>query len=280
MLSTQTRSRVEDFAVFCAAMRDAGDIDPLYPVLRHVLRDQRGLVGDDLVDALVVYVAYYHAPSALRVLDGERLDGPTGVERRGLRGGKVHRHLASVAAYRDRYGGAARWLQAGWVGDARRDWQATRRSFEDAWGNGRWASYKLCELLEVAAGWPITAPDMGMVGASGPLGGIRVLYPERDWTPPLAEEEGRRLRDWLASRGEPLRLSEVETCLCDFHSLAEGRYYVGHDAGMLVSATAALPLGAPRAQLETAIRESLPERHARPFDPSRRGVYRASGRLE
>jgi hypothetical protein len=273
---------VEDWLAFGKLQRAACDIDPLYPVL--------GALTSALPDparAAVVYVAYYNVASAFTALTTEdwtpdTLRLPTGVERRGLRGGDpMLRHLESVKAWVDAYDGSvSAWLMNGWTWQTTNPeerWQTVREQYGKAWGNGRWATYKLAEVLQKALGWPIKPPDMGMDRATGPRQCLEMF-----WGPAptvLQEARGFILQQYAQDGGLRLDLAEVETVLCDFHSLAQGRYYAGHDVALLHDQVAALPEGPVKTALDQAARDTLPLAFYVPVRPELRRAYRESGAL-
>lgn len=212
------------------------DVDPVYPVLRHLTADL-----DDMarVEAVVIYVAYYDLGSALVAWqarrDGASLadlpPGRCGTERRAHRDRQqFYRHTAALAQVDTLHGGLAPFLREYLSDDPRGSWTLVRRRIEQVHGNGRWASYKTAELLQKVAGWPVDAPDMGMDGATGPAAGLRLLGASQRSSPATLERMGATVARQLATEGLPgTELSTVETTLCDFHALVDGRYYVGHD---------------------------------------------------
>lgn len=293
----QSEPMLDDFLEFARLQKQACDIDPLYPVLKYIFEKWYGdLDSASALWAVMVYVAYYNAPSALTVLHslpayavprGDAAKLPTGIERRGLRGGTpLTRHLAEVYYQGEFYGDLKRWLQEGWARNIPQDdWDATRRQAMLAWGNGRWATYKLAEVLQKVLGWPIQAGDMGMDGASGPKQGLQMLFGHnrRDgytWKTSEFEAQGR----WLWHRaalqeGIEVDLAEIETCLCDYHGMMIGRYFVGHDVGLLYEDTHKLEDGPTRRVIIEAAEAVLPAPYWRPIEPKRRSVYTKTGRM-
>ena len=49
----------------------------------------------------------------------------------------------------------------------------------------------------------------------------------------ILDDLGAELVSFLVGEGVPATVANTETVLCDFHSLARGRYYVGHDIDQL-----------------------------------------------
>ena len=239
---------LDGFVEFSRWHARSGDVDPVYPVLRAIGERWR-LDREALLDLALLYVAYYDLGSALTVwteMDGwapgpvtdEQARLPTGVERRNLRGGDpMHRHLASLEALAEAHGSLHTWLYASLPADRRAAWVTVQQRVQEAWGNGRWASYKVGELLAEVCDLPVTATDAGHAWSSGPRKGLALLYPTVDGNGRKAVATLDAQTDDLAARleaaGIDARVERVETHLCDFHSLVKGRYYVGHDIDLM-----------------------------------------------
>lgn len=255
-----TEQKIADLLVFGPLMIRTGDIDPLYPLLAHVAH-RYAIEGERLLWLLYVYLAFYNVASAWQAFqefpdparvageDYDRLVGweernrrrlPINLERRGLRGGAVCKALQAWAELTAKDG------QIVWLGLNRLDSNRTA-SYETLWTRvqevpqvGRWAAFKWLELLKVVAGVPIEAPDLRMEYCSGPRKGLAHIYgvdPDKTSTADL-DTLGTKLR-WRGDMtyvdeksgpsGRLLSWEELETLLCNFNSLAKGRYYVGHD---------------------------------------------------
>jgi len=99
---------------------------------------------------------------------------------------------------------------------------------------GPWSSYKWADLLKNVHGLRITANDVGVGGkgeTAGPIPGM-VLLTGLDWKQCANDTNSQRdlLSRCVEHYGVPFTgLDQLETCLCDFNSLAHGRYYSGHD---------------------------------------------------
>jgi hypothetical protein len=223
-----------DLAKFARAEIATGDIDPAYPVLRHA---GHALAPHDQERRLwltFLYLSYYHLPSALAAfgaypdpapLRDDLLQLPTGTDRRAHRDVRRFRrhlddYLTRVCA---RPGG-----QQGWLDECRRPgpeptYAAFTARAQAVYGNGRWAAYKWAELLRDVNDFPLAFPHMALPGSSGPAAGLALMSEG----PP---DDGTALRRHLAdAHGLPLAWEHLETVLCDFHALYDGRYYVGCD---------------------------------------------------
>lgn len=225
-------------ATFAAAHVRSHDIDPVYPILSWLERNQG---EEDALERSLIYVAFYNVASAetFRLADDPAmLRLPTGIERRGLRGGApMSAHLEGLYHLRAEYGSLRAWLLSQGA-----TWNQVREAVELAYGNGRWASYKTVEILAKVHGWPLTAPDMGNYGSSGPRWTLNLLYPD---LPPgdsaaavdAADAAAADLLAALAERDVVLGIEELETVLCDFGSMTKGHFYVGHDIDKMLEQT-------------------------------------------
>lgn len=228
---------IDDYARFHWLALETGDVDPVYPVLRKL---EMGV--SDLVWLSFLHVAYYDLGSALRAfarlswrpteeVPNAVLHYPCGTERRAHRDpSQLLRHLESLRALADHFQGLHRFV-------------TSATSYGDLfgrvisiWGNGRWAAYKTCELLAYALDRPEWEPtDMGHAHSTGPRKGLALIYGGRlpEGNGPAAIHTLNTLSGWLVNelgrRDLVASQATAETTLCDFHSLAGGRYYVGHD---------------------------------------------------
>src|SRR5690606_13284180 len=137
----------------------------------------------------VCHVVYYHLGSTLTLF--ERFPSPEalphtyeGLEAAGLlklpctterRGHRPNPPLAKplLGLRNDLGDGVFEWLGAnGW------EWPALNERITELRGNGRWAAYKLAEMLQKVAGAPTQATDAGHRYSSGPRKGLSRLYPD------------------------------------------------------------------------------------------------------
>lgn len=248
----------EDFRLlvkFARHLMASRDIDPLYPIMENMIEEQEM----DLETALwftFLYVAWYNLPSAYaaflacpeprkRVLELDGARWPTGIERRSNRGGVVFKHIADYLEKVEYYGDQLTLytnddldINSPVVGkNDHVGWHIVNHQIQSIWGNGRWAAYKHCEILRRVNGFPIAAPDMGHQFSSGPREGLEMLYG------PIRGEGAaaiQRLNDYsedflrrLSRKGVEADIEEGETILCNYKSLAKGKYYVGHDVDEL-----------------------------------------------
>jgi hypothetical protein len=283
---------------FAGQMMETRDIDPIYPVLKALNERDASVAGGNLFteeDTLwrtLCYTALYHLGASEVLWDAtweelayegsidsaltEGLASKAGIERRGLRShALLERHLASLLDKRERFGSFGSWLRTGHVGDPREDWRRTLVSLEAVAFNGRWASFKTCDILVETHGWPLEAPDAGHRFSSGPRHGLGQLFD--DGIMPWAQSEDLPVHtdqsneaieqlDFLTSRvqrdlwaeGVPVKVAEVETLLCNWHALRHGHYYVGHDIDEMLERVLWVPESHIRDRLLEARRAALP----------------------
>jgi hypothetical protein len=248
---TTFRFRMDDLTTFARLQLHSQDIDPVYPVLRHIMESRQ--YGDEArIWQTMLYLAYYNLPSALmafacmpqpedtRMMPDWVAKLPTGVERRGLRSPNLMR--AHLWSYDERVGEhGAQWLRSFCVvDDTPRGYHV---GFEAFWVgvqriayNGRWAAFKACDLLKHVLGWPLTFPDMRLQHCSGPLEGLHWCFaPLAPETSNLDELNARaaHIRAELRARGVELEWDQLETVLCDMNSMRKGHYYPGNDIDMM-----------------------------------------------
>lgn len=237
-----------DYLRWHPAQVASGDIDPMYPVLRHIA-DEWGLDAEQRAWLVVLHVVWYHPGSTLvafQICDTAAkiptsasglaelglLDLPCETERRGHRSKPaLVNHLLGL---RRAFGadGVWDWAQQAIEGQDGQDmaWLAVNDWLTSIPGNGRWAAYKTAEMWQKVCGLPIVAADAGHRYSSGPRQGLELLEGDlpKDNSPLTIDLLDYMTEVWADRLGEP-DLAQVETSLCDFHSLATGRYYLGHD---------------------------------------------------
>lgn len=237
-------TRLEDFVTFAKWHVESGDVDPAYPVLKNLIKDVCAN-DEEALRFVLLYVAYYNLGSAVAAwLDGYRFDREltetelryaTGTERRAHRDIRQFvQHVESLRAQERRYGSFSSWLRPQMDDEAAR-WEIVQQRLVSVHGNGRWAGYKLGEILDTVLDWRCPPPDAGHAHSSGPRHGLADLYPD---TSLLTGNDRTTVRHLDALTNElcemtSLPVAQVETVLCDFHSLANANYYVGHDIDMM-----------------------------------------------
>lgn len=231
---------MSDFLMFSKPYIECRDVDPLYDVLRAVC-DLRGYGTKARIKYVLWYQMWYNLASAETAwthgLNIETAKLPTGVERRGFRNGyNMLRHWDEVIC---KLLNSDQLYNVAGTGT----WNDVGELLMTVWGNGRWAAYKGCELLQKVCGLPIKPTDMGHAHSSGPRKGLALLFegaPDHDRQDAEAiawlDEASNDLLALMLSYGIKCDMGEAETACCDFHTLHDGRYYVGHDIDHLQEA--------------------------------------------
>lgn len=233
----------------------SGDLDPMYPVLRRI-SERWGLDPDQRAWLAICHVIWYHPGSTLQGFRAapepgaipEDLTGsvllklPCLTERRGHRPKQpLINHLQDLRSKLQ--GGVLDWVTQPLEGDdPQLDWARLNEHLMTIVGNGRWAAYKTAELLQKVCGLPVEAADAGHRYSSGPRKGLQVLEPDcpQGNTPEDIARLDQMTQQYADLLGEP-DLAQVETSLCDFNSLVNGRYYLGHDIDSMQDAWRAVP---------------------------------------
>lgn len=250
-LTEEGEAHLPKLLVFGKHLMKSRDIDPLYPMLEHVI-EERNMDEDEAYWFTFLYVAWYNISVGLhawhlcseasdRILPhiyNAPLAWPTGIERRASRGGRVIGHIESFLEASRETGTAAWFLQeldmeATTLEEKHANWKIVNARLQTLRMNGRWAAYKHCEVLRRVHGVPIIAPDMGNQFSSGPREGLAMIYGEIEGQGPKVIEQldrqGVHLQRLLSKRGLETDIEELETILCNWKSLRKGKYVVGHD---------------------------------------------------
>lgn len=227
----------DDFIVFSKKQLESGDIDPMYPVLESVF-NQRKYDEEQKLWYLFLYTTFYHVGSAeiiferfpklcfINKKDVEPM--PTGIERRGFRGNTNWVDTIDDLSYS--YSSMVDFISPihrnGMPG-----WKGMRVQFETLRNNGPWSSYKFADLLAHVMHYDIEADDLGnnpaVLGCAETLTGIGRKTIER-----TVSFQNELFQKSLDAGIKFSGLDQLETCLCDFHSVLNGHYYVGHDIDM------------------------------------------------
>jgi hypothetical protein len=289
----------DHYTTFHREMEDSTDLDPVYPVFARIA-EEAGMTFRQRIWLVLCHAAYYHAGSALAAFSGTNgladartapLDLPCGTERRGHRNPvSLLAHLNDLAA---REHAIVDWCETiSMLTEVSREtrWEILTGRLATIHGNGRWAAYKTAELLQHIAGLPIEAPDMGHAHSTGPRKGLALLYeddlPQGDDPASVKHLDSlsREVVSHLRASGLPADYATAETTLCDFHALAEGRYYVGHDIDLMQEQLTKVPSTLTNAAL-AARQHVIPLSYVGEIsgwdgvDRPRRRVYRDTGKI-
>lgn len=274
VLERRHRERLwRDFRDFARLHLSSRDIDPVYPVLAAL--EDRIADEEEQLWMTLLYVTFYNLASAVEAFAAdaepdrfpeELAKLPTGTERRGFRDPpKLLKHVAALAEVRERHGSFTAWLNAGLTeDDPEGNWRILQDNIASVWGNGRWAAYKLAEILYRVHAWDVFPTDMGHAHSSGPREGQGRLYAPLEGndaeTVATLEEQGREILAWLQASNVPVAdVALVETSLCDFNSMVKGGYYIGHDIDLMQAQYARQPVPEQvRRQIYGARMDTLP----------------------
>jgi hypothetical protein len=244
---------IQAFARFGNKMRASYDIDPVYPVLHALIHDLH--LDEAKADWLtVLYLAYYELSSGLEAFlrypdpalarsagllgDFATLKLPTGIERRGLR--QPHLMAEHLDDWLGRFDGGSFFTGVTQLFSTDREFNcgALDMYLRSIRFNGRWAAYKGCEVMQKVRGYAVQLTTAGHENSTGPRDGLALFFPavrgQRPEHIAILDEQTRMLMAWAEQFGCPLQVEECETLLCDFRSLATGRYYVGHDIDLML----------------------------------------------
>lgn len=288
----------EDYYRFHEIQVECRDMDPAYPVLKDVARvlDMR---TEDRLWLVLLFTAYYHMGSLLSALSkcdlpthAERaaLDLPCATERRGhWYRPRLRKHLRAVQTIARAPGGLTGWFTSDLNGTPEENWRQVQHRAGLLPGNGRWASFKTTELVKEILGLELHAPDMQHAHSSGPRKGLGLLHsdlPTGNGPADVAvlDRLSARLVTDMRGRGLKVSVETAETSLCDFHSMASGRYYPGHDIDQMQLQLDAVPSALTHYAQRTR-RRVLPE-HYLGEATGRTGIdrqamvcYRITGRI-
>lgn len=281
-----------DLVAFARIEVESSDLEPWALVLR-ALRDGQG--AESSLWLVKLYNAYDSLGSAWGVWSRWPLpevwsaaaDGNAAAEfactqeRRGLRGGRVLKHLDSYVAY------LAGDPQGEWVrrplasGDAEVGFIQLLAWLRRVWGVGRQTAFEWAEFLAKVADLPVTAPDAQLWESEGPRRSIQRLYGNESPTLGWLNDKARECRDLLHSEGIDLSWEDFETVICDFNVMRDGRYYPGRHLAALREEIDEIP-EPDRSMLVDVFSEVIPSPWnaiAPGIDRDLLAVYRDTGKL-
>ena len=245
----------EPFTAFAKRQLETRDYDPFHPMLWSL---QRGMTKEEALWSSFIYMAFYSMGSSycawssfepLQKLPAQADGWHIGLQRRNLRASSVVKHIEDMSQKARPYGSIEGWLTDGFGSDLKQNWKILIARLESVWGNGRWAAYTTAELFQKANNLNVEPACMGLDGATGPRKGL-IKLTGLPSSASLEELEAHgdalveKLRELHPDPGIPWArhgydYAMVESTLCDFYGLTQGRYYVGRDidriAGRIVA---------------------------------------------
>jgi hypothetical protein len=287
---------LRDFSAFGAVLIASEDVDPLYPILKWLEKDME---PEQALWFTFLYMAFYNVSSALQAFESMEYPQqlpymfrnlPIATERRNLRAGVgiLRGHVDDYVRRCEGAGGQQAFLQAGWGADPAANYETFWETAQTVYQNGRWAAFKWAEILKKVHGWNLEAPDMRMQFCSGPKAGLCDMFDLDEKAMEKAGESGIWALNFYGANLRQLAIQHglvvpdwetLETVLCNFHSLRNGRYYVGHDIDELQETIDASDLGDYNKHWLYMARESvLPREYLGEFN-GWHGVDKAANRL-
>ena len=234
---------LRDFARFGRSMILSGDIDPQFWILKYLYKELK-LDRNTALWYTCIYLLYYHLGSAVKAWERYpkpdiirkkdwRSDLPYFKQRRCFRGNEQARNqINTLIKVSD--GDLAAWVDnlVGLGDDDEESWTRVREAASDIPYHGPWSSYKFCDMMKFVHGYPITAPDIGTKPGStaGPIAGLNTLT-GLGWDRCANDRDLHRdLLQEVIDLGTPVNgLDQLESMLCDWQSITNGKYYHGHD---------------------------------------------------
>lgn len=290
-----------DLVAFARLEVDSGDLEPWAEVIGW-LHFTGELPREDVLWLIKLYNAFDSLGSAWAVFrrwpspdawafSPDALDVgvlamyPCTNERRHLRGGhpsKMVRHLDSYHGHVTGPGSQWAWLCSPIVPEAPGlSFTLLTTWMRNVWGVGRQSAFEWAEFAGKAAGLPVRAGDAQLWESEGPRRSLQRLYGEPRPTRRWLDDAATDLRWRLAEEGVSLEWWDLETVICDFNVMRDGRYYPGRHLAALREEIEGIPPD-DRALLEEAWAAVVPEPWASiapGIDKAQMPVYARTGRI-
>ncbi len=232
---------LRDFARFGRAMILSGDLDPQFLILKHMYKKLK-LDRNTALWYTCVYLLYYHLgsavqawkrypePNIIRKKDWNN-DLPYFKQRRCFRGNEqALSQINTLASLTD--GDLVSWIDNLVDNDREKSWTRIREFVEELPYHGPWSSYKFCDMMKFVHNYDISAPDIGTKpgATAGPIAGLNTLT-GLGWDKCANDSQLHRdLLQMVIDLGAPVNgLDQLESMLCDWQSITNGKYYHGHD---------------------------------------------------
>jgi hypothetical protein len=149
---------------------------------------------------------------------------PISYQRRNLYGGRILQHFQSIYEIPS---------LTSYLSENVDTWAGLIEKLKDIYGNGRWASYTVGELLVKIALPHVKIDTSEVVDSSGPRQGLELLGFENPTDATLLELQERLARDARshdeASAVLSIPVEKFESCLCNWSRMCKGDFYLGHN---------------------------------------------------
>lgn len=285
------RDMYKDFELYSRALIESNDVDPVYPLVRDII-DHYGFEPEWFV---FCYVGFYSLESGIKMC--KEMPSVDDWDEEKFRHLRLTKHLHHFNHERrgtcrnidnqvNMFKRIKLWfeeLQEGQFYNGEINNHSFRKEVMSLPFHGDWASYKIAELFEKSLGCKeLEIPDLGLEGKrpnknDGPVGGLRWLYGrDHEYTEdifPVWNRFGEALaKAWGVDMGK------VETCLCKWHKMMTGKYWVGHDVAEFIELEHTLGKKTYEGLMEKHFDRSL-WAGMRSFPSGRKKVYSVDGEI-
>lgn len=240
------KKQYKDFELYSRALIETRDVDPVYPLVRSIISHYKF----EPEWFIFVYVAFYSLESAIRFCetfpDSRSFDDQKFIELRSKgffnkfgheRRGHCRNPINQIKIFKtaiDSVSDIHRHVSGELESPLLETNLEFRQNIETLPFHGSWAAWKIAELFEKSLDYSnLTIHDLGLDDKDpnrndGPVGGLRWLYGRdevfsKDFYPTWNNFGLNLAKAWGVDMGE------VETCLCKWHKMQTGKYWVGHD---------------------------------------------------
>ena len=239
---TPDHAAIEDLIDFVAAEIALGDIEPWAEIITALDWEPertawlvKGYNAYDALDSAWSLVSAWEGPAEWAAAADGDLAAVFACtqERRGLRGGRVLRHLASYAGHVGE-GSQTEWIERG-LGEMRgaEGFNALMFWTRTIWGVGRQTAFEWVEFLAKTGLADVGADRAAYAQSTGPRRSLERIFGATSPDPEWLEARGEDIRSVLSAAGFPLSVEDTETVICDFNVMRDGRYYPGRHLAAL-----------------------------------------------
>jgi len=237
-----------DLANMTHKAMETGDFDPMYPMLDWLCKDME---KEDSIWYAMCYVGHYNIASGVWCFHDHpkqvrklKRKYPLRFQRRNLNpGNEYERHWESLWSLKKKYGSLTKWIERGMTGDGRHDFYWIDQVVREVRGNNRWAGMKLGEVLKYTTWSHVTPCDMCHRASASPRKGLGLFFkdPGGNSDKVIAQLDRwgeivtRSVANKIGNTRWPLGIAEMESCLCDFKGMYNGKFYSGNCADVVLA---------------------------------------------